>query len=178
MKNKKLWIDIFLFIDLLITFAIGLIFVNAHDMSLRVYHIILGILFFLLLVLHFWVNGRGWFVAGLNLFRGERYSKVRWRYIMDWLLLVVWLVVLVTGLLHLLQIGGGHMQGGPGTGMGLHMGNGQHGGGMESGKGASLLSVQNLHFIFSIIGTALIGVHIFQHIRQIKAYFRRHAKNA
>ena len=77
MINKKLWIDISLFFALILAFVIGLVFVNGHDMALRVVHIILGAFFFVLLVLHFLVSGRGWFMAGMRLFRGEKYNKIR-----------------------------------------------------------------------------------------------------
>ena len=174
MANKKLWIDIALFADLIVTFAVGLYFVNV-DMSLRNVHIALGALFFVLLIFHFAVNGRDWFVAGLHLFRGEKYGKIRWVYVLDWLLLIAWAVVLTTGVAHLAQ-SGGHMMGG-GPGMGLHMGGGMHEGGMHQGgmmpgNENSMLLVRNLHFAFSIIGTGLVAIHIIQHLAQIRAYFK------
>ena len=138
-------------ITMLISFASGKLLVRADGIMWWIVHIGFSIAFIILVVLHLSVNGRGWFEAGKNLFRGEKYKPVRGKYIVDWLLLIVWTVVSLSGF--------------PAIGNKL---------GFES----MFMLTKAFHSGFSTIGIILIIVHICQHKKQIKAYICKREKQA
>ena len=146
MKKKKLLIDILLLCTLLISFVSGKILVGSDAIAWWIVHIGFSLAFVVLVVIHLCVNGRGWFEAGKMLFRGEKYAPVRGRYIVDWLLLIVWGVVFLSGF--------------PAIGHKLGVAN-------------LRMLTKAFHSGFSTLGFLLIIVHGFQHAKQIKFYFSK-----
>ena len=97
MKRKKRLIDILMLCTLLVSFVSGKLLTRSDGMLWWIVHIGFSVAFIILVVLHLRANGRGWFEAGKKLFRGEKYKAVRGRYIVDWLLLIVWAMVSLSG---------------------------------------------------------------------------------
>ena len=146
MKRKKLLIDILLFCTLLISFVTGKNLAHSDTVMVWVAHIAFSVAFIILMVIHLFVNGRGWFDAGKKLFRGEKYKSVRGRYVVDWLLMIVWVVVFLSGF--------------PAIGYKL---------GVES----MFVFTKVFHSGFSNIGIILSIVHVIQHKNQIRSYFTK-----
>ena len=146
MKRKKLLIDILMLCTFLISFVSGKALSSSDVMIWWIVHIALSIVFIVLVAMHLCINGRGWFDAGIDLFRGEKYKAVRGRYIVDWLLLIIFAVVSLSGF--------------PAIGNKLDVAN-------------MRLLTKALHSGFSNLGIILIIIHIIQHKKQIASYFSK-----
>lgn len=148
MKRKKLAIDILMLLTFLISFISGKHLSGSDTVAGWIIHIAFSVVFIVLVTIHLCINGRGWYDAGKVLFKGEKYKAVRGRYIVDWLLLIVWVITSISGF--------------PAIGYKL-------------GEDALLLS-KALHSGFSTSGLILMIAHIFQHKKQIKAYLGKRSK--
>lgn len=144
-KRKKLLVDILMLLTFLISFVSGKVLSGWDAVVWLIVHIAFSVVFIILVTIHLCINGRGWFDAGNNLFRGEKYKAVRGRYIIDWLSLIAWVVVSLSGFLAI---------------------------GYKLSEDALLLT-KVLHSGFSTVGLIIIIVHIYQHKNQITSYFSK-----
>ena len=151
LKRNKFLIDILLLCSLLIAFFSGKALTGTEAIVCWIVHIAVSIAFVILLCVHLAVNGRGWFDAGKNFFRGEKYKWVRGRYVVDWLLMIIWGVVLVSGIPAIFY---------------------------KLGDDGYFLLTKAFHSGFSTLGIVLIIVHVFQHKKQIKAYLSKQKNQA
>ncbi len=85
--KKKIFIDIIMFIVFII-----LMFFNITGMLL---HEILGILIFVLALIHIYLNRK--FLFGIKLTNPNINSKIKFKFILDWLLLIGLLAITITG---------------------------------------------------------------------------------
>jgi len=163
MRHKKFWIDVLFLLILIGAFIFGVAHVATGYMSLRTIHIIVGCAFFIVIVLHFAVNVPGWTKAAKVLFKEGVRTWKQTAYVIDLLLLLIWVAVLVTGMVHMNQT----------NNMPMISDTMSKGAIMDMRPGAMDAASQltmNIHLTLTIIGTILIGLHIFQHFAQIKSY--------
>jgi len=99
MRNHNPLIGIFMVIVMIANCAFGGIFVATQSVAILVIHAVLGTLLVCLIATHLHFNGRHWFDAGKALFRGEQYKGYRLKNIVEWLMLLAWLLVVVMGIL-------------------------------------------------------------------------------
>ena len=129
-------------VDILMTIFLILSFVR-WDGSGFAFHAVVGSACALFFSAHICIHWK-WLKAVTKSFLGGKLKKtLRWKYAVDMLLLIVWGVAIVTGFLAI----------------------GYFSFGIE---GMAWLS--RIHGLTSRIGLALIVVHVFQHIPQIKSY--------
>lgn len=129
-------------VDILMTIFLILSFIRWEDSNF-LFHAVVGTgcaLFFALHVCIHW----NWLKAVTKSILGSKLNKaLRWKYMIDALLLVIWAVAIVTGFLAI-----GHFS------FGI--------------EGMSIFG--RLHGVTSRIGLGLVVIHIFQHIPHIKSY--------
>jgi len=137
-KNSKIAVNIIL----LLSFILALI---SWKDNLTI-HIIGGIAFALISTYHVFLN-RKWLLSVSKTFKAGKPSKrMKWQYIIDLLLVVVWSITILSGLLTI---------------------------GLAVRENEDLLVFSRFHNISSKLGCFLIIVHIFQHRKQISSYFKR-----
>ena len=148
-RTKRITVDILMTIFFVLSFDIrwsmvsGNLIENEHAL---IFHIVVGSITAVLFFIHVWIN-RQWLVSvGKARKSGNLNRKTKWTYRIDMALIVVWGINILAGL----------------AAMGYSIG------GIEALHG--LLS---LHSITATLGLVLVIVHVIQHIRQIKSYFRR-----
>ncbi|MDR0309466.1 MAG: hypothetical protein LBH88_01740 [Candidatus Methanoplasma sp.] len=140
MANTKKAMKIIINTSMLIAVVISFIRWDGEP----TFHAIAGIVFALLFAVHFWLNKKMFFAYGKNIRKLDA-SKKR-KYLIDVLLIIVWSIVIVSGIIALL---------------------------IDPGNSETALNHGGLHGIFARIGGVLIVIHIFQHGRQIVSYFRK-----
>jgi len=118
----------------------------AMDDAIIPFHAVVGSICAVLFVIHVWIN-RQWLVSvGKNRKTGKVTKKTAWVYRIDIALIIVWGICILSAIPAVIYYVGG----------------------VES-----LLLFRNIHSITSTIGLILVIVHVIQHMRQIKSYFRR-----
>ncbi|MCL2365232.1 MAG: hypothetical protein FWC71_11290 [Defluviitaleaceae bacterium] len=135
-RRTKIMVDIFMMVFLILSF------VRWDGTGGFIYHAVVGSACALFFGVHVFIH-RKWIVSVSKSFFGEKLNrKLREKYVVNMLLLLVWGVSIVTGFLAIApffdDVGG--------AGMG------------------------RLHGITARIGLVLIVVHVVQHLPQIKSY--------
>lgn len=148
MKNKHLKITI----DILMALFAVLSFSGWDDME--IIHYVVGSICYLLFAVHFYLN-RQWMASVKKAWKTGKLTKpVKWQYSVSWSLKIVWLISFVTGIIAMMA---------------------------HIGKIEALIRIfsgdSGIHVISSWIGFILILVHIFQHQRQIRSYFKEQYKH-
>jgi len=139
-------------VDILMTIFLILSFIRWEDSNFA-FHAIVGTGCALFFTLHVCIHWK-WLKAVTKSFLGGKLNKpLRWKYAIDVLLLAVWGIAIATGFLAI----------------------GYFTFGIEGMAGFS-----RLHGATSRIGLALIVIHVYQHIPQIKSYIgiKQNAKTA
>jgi len=129
-------------IDILMTIFLILSFMRWEDSNF-VFHAIVGTGCALFFTLHVCIHWK-WLKAITKSFLGGKLNTaLRGKYAIDVLLLTIWGIAIATGFLA----------------------TGYFSFGIEGMAGSS-----RLHAVTSRIGLVLVGIHVFQHIPQIKSY--------
>ena len=136
-RNTKIIVDIFMTIFLILSFvrwsgAYGFIF-----------HAIVGTACALFFTLHVCIHWKWIKAVTKSFFAGTLKEAIKWKYIINMLLLAIWGIALATGFLAI----------------------GYFSAGIES-----MAVFSRLHAVTSRIGLGLVVVHIYQHLPQIKSY--------
>ncbi|MCL2379160.1 MAG: hypothetical protein FWC77_08575 [Defluviitaleaceae bacterium] len=135
-RRTKIIVDILMMVFLILSF------IRWSDVGGAIYHITVGSACALFFVIHIFIH-RKWIVAVTkSCFAGKLNKALRWKYIVDMLLLIVWGVSIVTGFLAIAPFFND-----------------------MSGSG-----IGRLHGITARVGLVLIIIHVIQHIPQIKSY--------
>lgn len=109
-------------------------------------HIIAGIAFALLTVIHVFIN-RKWLVSVSKAFKaGKLNNKVKWNYILDLLLLAAWSIAILSGLLAI---------------------------GFTLGEKETLLVFTQIHGVSIRLGCVFIVAHVLKHRKQIASYVKK-----
>ncbi|MCL2367555.1 MAG: hypothetical protein FWC72_01020 [Oscillospiraceae bacterium] len=147
MKSKRAKI----IVDILMTIFLILSFIRWEDSNFA-FHAIVGIGCTLFFSLHIFIH-RKWIKAVTkSCFAGKLNKALKWKYIVDMLLLVVWGISIVTGFIAVVPF---------------------------LGEGAGVSLCARLHGITARIGLGLLLIHVIQHLPQIKSYLgiKKQAKN-
>jgi len=108
------------------------------------FHIVAGSGCTLFFIIHFLLNIKP-FKAMTKKF-GKLKVKIKLQYIINLLLIIVWSIAIIAGLIAIPYY-------------------------MEEAETA--FKIGRLHGIFARIGCGLVGIHLLQHLKQIRSYFRR-----
>ena len=138
-RNSK---AIKIIIDIFMTVFLTLSFIRWED-SHFAFHIIVGTGCALFFALHVYIHWKWLKNVTKSIHEGKLNKGLRWKYLIDVLLLVVWGIAITTGFLAI----------------------GYFTFGIE---GMTVFS--RLHATTSRIGLVLVAIHIFQHMPQIKSY--------
>jgi len=130
-------------VDILMTVFLVLSFIRWDGAGGAVYHIVVGTLCALFLVLHISIHRRWIQATTKSCLAGKLNKALRGKYVIDILLLAVWSISIVTGIIAIAPF---------------------------FSEADSAFGWGRLHGITARIGLALIVVHVIQHIRQIKSY--------
>jgi len=129
-------------VDILMTIFLVLSFVRWEDRNF-VFHAIVGVGCAIFFAMHVFIH-RKWLKAVTKSFLDRKLNNaLKWKYVIDVLLLVIWGIAIATGFLAV----------------------GYFSFGIEAMAGLS-----RLHAATSRIGLVLVAIHVFQHIPQIKSY--------
>jgi len=110
-----------------------------------IFHIVVGSATAVLFFIHVWIN-RQWLISvGKSRKVGKLNKKTQWQYRVDMALIVVWSINILTGL--------------------VTMGYAIAGADVSNG-------FRSLHSLTATVGLVLVVVHVVQHVRTIKSYFR------
>ena len=129
-------------VDILMTIFLILSFIRWEDSNF-VFHAIVGTGCALFFTLHVCIHWKWLKAVTKSFFDGKLSKALRGKYMIDILLLIVWGISIATGFLAI----------------------GYFSFGIEGMAGFS-----RLHAVTSRIGLAIVAVHIYQHIPQIKSY--------
>jgi hypothetical protein len=108
------------------------------------FHIIVGSGCALFFTIHFLLNIKP-FAAMTKKF-GKLNGKIKLQYIVDLLLIIVWSVAIITGFIAIR---------------------------FYIGEAETAFKIGRVHGMFARVGCGLVLVHIIQHLKQIRSYFRR-----
>ena len=134
--RTKIIVDIFMTIFIILSFI-------RWDADNFAFHAVVGVGCVLFFALHVFIH-RKWIAAMTKSCAvGKLNESLKWRYIIDILLLVFWSVSIVTGFIAIIPF-------------------------LSDPEGASIWG--GVHGVSSRIGLALVIVHIAQHLPQIKSY--------
>ena len=139
-------------VDILMTVFLILSFIRWEGMDGFVYHAIVGIACAFFFAVHIFIH-RKWIKAVTkSCFAGKLNKALRWKYIIDMLLLVVWSVSIVTGFIAIVPF---------------------------LGETENTFAWGRLHGATARIGLLLIIIHVIQHLPQIKSYLgmKKQVKN-
>ena len=135
-RRAKIIVDILMVIFLVLSFV-------RWEASSFAFHAIVGSACTLFFAMHIFIH-RKWIKAVTkSCFAGKLNKALRWKYIIDMLLLVVWSVSILTGFIAIIPF-------------------------LDEAAGISVWG--RLHGITARIGLALVVVHVIQHLPQIKSY--------
>ena len=137
-RVTKIVVDIFMMLFLVLSF------IRWDGNSGFVFHAIVGTACAIFFAIHICIH-RKWLRAVTKSFLdGKMNQTLKWKYVINMLLLVIWGIAIATGFLAI----------------------GYFVSGMEV-----MYMFSRLHAVTARIGLALVAIHIFQHIPQIKSYF-------
>ena len=130
-------------VDIFMTLFLVLSFIRWEGNSGLVFHAIVGTACALSFTIHICIH-RKWLIAVTkSLLDGKLNQTLKWKYVIDVLLLSVWGIAIATGFLAI-----GYFV-----------------------SGIEVMYVfSRLHAVAARIGLGLVAIHVFQHIPQIKSY--------
>ena len=131
-------------VDILMTIFLILSFVRWEDSNFA-FHAIVGTACALFFTIHTCIHWKWLKAVTKSLLNGKLNKALRWKYIVDVMLLVMWGIAIVTGFIAI---------------------------GYFSFGIAEMAVFSRLHGITSRIGLVLVIIHIIQHLPQIKSYIR------
>jgi hypothetical protein len=145
-RTKRIIVDILMTIFFILSFEIRWSVLGGLIEETLIFHIIVGSVTAILFFIHVWIN-RQWLTSVSKARKSGKLTKqTKRQYRVDIALIVVWSINILSGLIV----------------MGYSLG------GIEI-----LHSFRGLHSITATLGLVLVIVHIVQHMKQIKSYFRR-----
>ena len=136
-KKTKIIVDICMTVFMILSFV-------RWDDSNFIFHAVVGTGCALFFALHCTIHFNWLKATTKAFFQGKLKKALRWKYLVDVLLLTTWSIAIVTGFLAV----------------------GYFSFGIES------MNFGGLHGATSRIGLVLVVVHVFQHLPQIKSYIR------
>ena len=136
-KNVKIIVDIMMTIFLVLSF------VRWSGDSGFIFHAIVGTACTLFFTLHVCIHLKWIKAVTKSVFEGKLNKTLKWKYIVDVLLLVIWGTAIVTGFLAI---------------------------GYFAADIDAMAVFSRLHALTSRIGLGLTLIHVFQHLPQIKSY--------
>ena len=136
-RNTKIIIDIFMTIFLILSF------VRWNGDSGFIFHAIAGTACALFFALHVCIHCKWIKAVTKSVFEGKLNQTLKWKYIINMLMLVIWGIAIATGFLAI----------------------GYFSAGIEE-----MAVFSAFHAITSRVGLGLVVVHAFQHLPQIKSY--------
>ena len=130
-------------VDILMTIFLILSFIRWNGDSGFIFHAIVGTACTLFFTLHICIH-RKWIKAVTkSAFNGKLNQTLKWKYVINMLLLVIWGIAIATGFLAI----------------------GYFVGGIEV-----MYVFSRLHALTARVGLALVIIHAYQHLPQIKSY--------
>ncbi|MCL2579866.1 MAG: hypothetical protein FWE32_07505 [Oscillospiraceae bacterium] len=136
-KNQMMLVDLFMTAFLILSFI--------RWEGSGAFHFVVGTICLLAFALHIWLH-RKWLKATTGaLLAGKLSPKLRAKYLVDALLLIVWVAAIVTGILAVVPFL----------------------------DGVSPSPAGRLHGVSSRLAVPLLLIHIFQHRGQIRSYFKK-----
>ena len=136
-RTTKIIVDIFMTIFLILSF------VRWNGDSGFIFHAIVGTACALFFTLHVCIHWKWIKAVTKSVFDGKLNQTLKWKYVINMLLLVIWGVAIATGFLAI----------------------GYFSAGIES-----MYVFSALHALTSRVGLGLVVIHAFQHLPQIKSY--------
>ena len=130
-------------VDILMTIFLILSFVRWSGTYGFIFHAGVGTACTLFFAIHICLHRKWLKAATKSLLDGKMNQKLKRKYVTDVLLLVVWGIAIVTGFLAIGYFVGGN---------------------------DAMYVFSRLHAVTARIGLALVVIHVFQHIPQIKSY--------
>ena len=140
MNNKSTKITV----DILMVIFLTLSFVRWEDSSFA-FHAVVASICTLLFATHIFIHRKWLKAVTLSCFAGKFNKKLKWKYLVDVLLLVFWGVSIIAGFVAIAPFLA-EAEGGFGWG--------------------------RLHGVTARVGLGLIVIHAVQHLPQIKSYFQ------
>ena len=113
-----------------------------------IFHIVVSSIFAVLFITHFLLNAKTFISMSKKL--GKFKTSMKLQYGVDVVLILIWNIVVITGIIIALNMS----------------------------TDSSIRGISRLHGMFGRVGCGFIFIHIIQHIKQIKSYFKlkKHAK--
>ena len=137
-KNTRITVDILMSVFLVLSF------VRWQDSNFA-FHAVVGVACTLLFATHIFIHRKWLKAVTVSCFTGKFNKTLKWKYLVDVLLLVFWGVSIVTGFIAVAPF-------------------------LSEAEGG--FAWGRLHGVTARIGLGLIVFHIIQHLPQIKSYFR------
>jgi len=131
-------------IDILMTIFLILSFIRWED-SHFIFHAAVGTACALFFIMHVCIHWKWLKAVTKSFLEGKLKTALRGKYVVDVLLVIVWGIAIITGFLAV---------------------------GYFSFGISGLAWLSRLHAVSSRIGLVLVGVHVFQHLPQIRGYLR------
>jgi len=140
-------------VDVLMTIFLILSFIRWQGDSGLIFHALVGSACIALFALHFSIHWKWVKSVTRSFFAGKISKKLKWKYPVNMLMLVIWSIAAISGVLAI---------------------------GYFSAEIESMALFSRLHAVTSRVGLVLVIIHIFQHLPQIKSYlgFKRKPKSA
>ena len=135
-RSIKILVDIFMTIFLVLSF------IRWEDDP--TFHYIVGSVCTLFFIIHVCIHRKWLKAVTKSCLSGKLKKSLKWKYIVNILLLIIWGIAIITGFLAI----------------------GYFSGGMEN-----MAVFSRLHAVTSRIGLVLVVIHVVQHWAQIKSYF-------
>jgi tryptophan-rich sensory protein len=145
-KKHNPLIEILILVVMIANSAFGGIYAARRTTTSLVIHIVLGVLLVVLIAIHLHHANRGWITAGRALFRGDKYRRFRFKAIVEWLLVIVWTLVIVAGLLAAVY---------------------------DQADVTGLAWASHAHRGLVVVGLVLAVIHLGQHLRPLWSYLTR-----
>ena len=136
-RTTKIIVDIFMTIFLILSF------VRWNGDSGFIFHAIVGTACALFFTLHICIHWKWIKAVTKSVFNGKLNQTLKWKYVINMLLLVIWGIAIATGFLAV----------------------GYFSAGVEV-----MYVFSRLHAVTARVGLGLAVIHVFQHLPQIKSY--------
>ena len=130
-------------VDIFMTLFLILSFIRWDGNNGFAYHAIVGTACALFFTLHICIHWKWIKAVSKSVFDGKLNQTLKWKYVINMLLLVIWGIAIATGFLAI---------------------------GYFSAEIDSMAVFSRFHALTSRVGLGLVVVHVFQHLPQIKSY--------
>ena len=127
-------------VDILMLFFVALSLIRQRGDP--TFHIVVGSIFAVLFITHFILNAKTFISMSKKL--GKLKTSMKLQYGVDVVLLLIWSIVVITGIIIALNMS------------------------IDS----SIRGISRFHGVLGRVGCGFILIHIIQHIKQIKSYFK------